>query len=161
MAFGPVVEPEHEEAYLINSPRDIVAPHGLTVPIMIGVTAEEGVLKSGRRKNPIRPYSYLVIVFFSLFLTAILHNFAQLFKTKFRKVLPKFLYYDDRPKSIRKNITTIVERYYFNRSHTWTKENHHNLTNVSSLFTFAFIIIVHANTILMVLCVTFYLFMHT
>lgn len=64
MAFGPVVEPEHEEAYLINSPRDIVAPHGLTVPIMIGVTAEEGVLKSGRRKNPIRFYSYLVIVFY-------------------------------------------------------------------------------------------------
>lgn len=49
--FPPVVEPDLPGAYITKHPRDIVEPHGLSVPLMTGLTTDEGAMKSARKNN--------------------------------------------------------------------------------------------------------------
>lgn len=46
--FPPVVEYEHEEAFISKHPRETLKPHGLSVPWMAGLTSDEGAMKSAR-----------------------------------------------------------------------------------------------------------------
>ena len=46
--FPPVVEPEGKGAFITKHPRDVEEPHGLTIPFMTGITADEGALKTAR-----------------------------------------------------------------------------------------------------------------
>ncbi|XP_026465182.1 esterase FE4-like [Ctenocephalides felis] len=51
IAFPPVVEPEHPDAFITEHPRKIMLNHGKTywgaqIPLMTGVTKDEGALKT-------------------------------------------------------------------------------------------------------------------
>ncbi|KAH8289553.1 hypothetical protein KR054_007143 [Drosophila jambulina] len=110
--FPPVVEPEHEDAFLTVPPRQAPQPHGLELPLMIGATAEEGLLK-----------------------TAALLNLPQLmaeFKSQFGQVLPVVLNYDHHEEQVQRRITQRIESFYFKHGHDYSKANHQNLTDLIS-----------------------------
>lgn len=45
--FPPVVEPPNTpNGFITKHPRDEKSPHGLNLPLMSGVTTEEGALKT-------------------------------------------------------------------------------------------------------------------
>ncbi|XP_034475720.1 venom carboxylesterase-6 [Drosophila innubila] len=110
--FPPVIEPAHKGAFLTVPPREAEAPHGQQLPLMLGVTSEEGLLK-----------------------TAALLNMPQLleeFKTKFAELLPIVLYYDHHPQQTQQQITQQIEQFYFQTGHNYNKSNHQNLTDLVS-----------------------------
>lgn len=109
--FQPVVEPPHESAFLTILPRDGVMPHGFSLPLMIGVTSEEGLFKS----MPM------------LTVPGLLTDF----KDHVRKILPIQLQYDHHAPEVRDEITRQIEQFYFKEGHNYSKYNHHNLTDVS------------------------------
>lgn len=50
--FTPVIEPDSPDAFITKHPRHVQQPHGLSIPLMVGVTADEGLLKSaGMQKS--------------------------------------------------------------------------------------------------------------
>lgn len=49
--FPPVVEPDLPGAYITKHPRDIIEPHGLSIPFMAGLTKDEGNMKSARKET--------------------------------------------------------------------------------------------------------------
>ncbi|SPP78197.1 venom carboxylesterase-6 [Drosophila guanche] len=110
--FPPVIEPEHEEAFLTVPPRQALRPHGLELPLLVGATAEEGLLK-----------------------TAALLNLPQLmddFKAQFEQVLPVVLNYDHHENAVQQQITKRIEDFYFKAGHDYDKSNHQNLTDLIS-----------------------------
>ncbi|KAM8719542.1 hypothetical protein ACLKA7_005733 [Drosophila subpalustris] len=110
--FPPVVEPVHEGAFLTSLPREASAPYGQELPLMIGVTSEEGLLK-----------------------TAALLNLPQLmaeFKARFEQLLPVVLYYDHHTAQAQQRITQHIESFYFKAGHNYNKSNHQNLTDLIS-----------------------------
>ncbi|XP_017045883.1 venom carboxylesterase-6 [Drosophila ficusphila] len=110
--FPPVIEPEHEDAFLTVSPRQAPRPHGLQLPLLVGATAEEGLLK-----------------------TAALLNLPQLlaeFKSQFEQVLPVVLNYDHHEDTVQQSITQRIEGFYFKAGHDYDKANHQNLTDLIS-----------------------------
>ncbi|EDW53214.1 venom carboxylesterase-6 [Drosophila sechellia] len=110
--FPPVIEPEHDGAFLTVAPRQAAKPHGLQLPLMVGATAEEGLLK-----------------------TAALLNLPQLlaeFKSQFEQVLPVVLNYDHHDDSVRQAITQRIESFYFKSGHDYDKAKHQNLTDLIS-----------------------------
>lgn len=56
VSFLPVVEPQTSEAFVLKPPSDYVRYHGLEVPIMIGFTAQEGVIRTGGNGGPGPPF---------------------------------------------------------------------------------------------------------
>ncbi|EDW26881.1 GL14544 [Drosophila persimilis] len=110
--FPPVIEPEHDDAFLTVPPRQAREPHGLELPLLVGATAEEGLLK-----------------------TAALLNLPQLmddFKSQFEQVLPVVLNYDHHEDSVQQQITKRIEDFYFKAGHDYDKSNHQNLTDLIS-----------------------------
>lgn len=108
--FPPVVEPEHPEAFLTVMPRSATAPHGFSLPLMIGATSDEGALKSAALLN--------------------IPGLLDEFKNKFANVLPIVLNYDHHSLSIQNDITREIEDFYFKQGHVYDKKNHQNLTDV-------------------------------
>lgn len=47
--FPPVVEPEHPGAFITKHPRDGLDENSLKVPLMTGLTFDEGAMKSARK----------------------------------------------------------------------------------------------------------------
>lgn len=45
VVFSPVVEPDLPGAFITEHPRDIMDSHGLSIPLMTGLTSNEGVVK--------------------------------------------------------------------------------------------------------------------
>lgn len=111
--FPPVIEPDHEDAFLTVPPRQASAPHGLRLPLMVGATAEEGLLKTAALLN-------------------LPHLMAE-FKSQFDRVLPVVLNYDHHEDSVKQSITQRIESFYFKAGHDYDKANHQNLTDVSGL----------------------------
>lgn len=109
--FPPVVEPEHPEAFLTVYPRKAAQPHGFSLPLMIGATSEEGLLKTAALLN--------------------VPGLLDEFKDKFYKVLPIILNYDHLSKTEQKTVTEDLENYYFSSGHNYDRENHQNITDVS------------------------------
>ncbi|XP_060664137.1 LOW QUALITY PROTEIN: venom carboxylesterase-6 [Drosophila nasuta] len=111
--FPPVIEPQHDDAFLTELPRETSAPpHGQQLPLMLGVTSEEGLLK-----------------------TAALLNLPQLlseFKTRFEQLLPVVLNYDHHANETQQQITQHIETFYFKAGHNYNKSNHQNLTDLIS-----------------------------
>lgn len=108
--FPPVIEPEHEGAFLTKRPREAPAPHGLQLPLMLGVTAEEGLLKTAALLN--------------------LPDLMAEFKTHFEQLLPIVLNYDHHEPEEQQEITRHIESFYFKAGHNYNKSNHQNLTDV-------------------------------
>lgn len=109
--FPPVIEPDHAEAFLTVHPRNQLQPHGLALPLMIGATSEEGLLKTAALLN----------------LPEILYEF----KTKFEQVLPIVLYYDHLPEKDQHAITEKLKHFYLKDGHNYDKHNYQNITDVS------------------------------
>lgn len=47
--FPPVVEIDLPGAFITKHPRDDLNPHGKSIPWMVGITTDEGALKSAGR----------------------------------------------------------------------------------------------------------------
>nr|AME15818.1 carboxylesterase [Bactrocera dorsalis] len=112
MPFQPVVEPPHEGAFLTVLPRDGGMPHGFSLPLIIGATSEEGLLRS----VPLLTSPGLLTDF----------------KNQFQKILPIQLQYDHHKPEVRDEITHQIEQFYFKEGHNYDKENHHNFTDLYS-----------------------------
>lgn len=111
--FPPVIEPAHEGAFLTVLPRETPqAPHGQELPLMIGVTSEEGLLKTAALLN--------------------LPDLMEEFKTRFGQLLPVVLNYDHHDEQTQQQITQHIERFYFKAGHNYNKSNHQNLTDLVS-----------------------------
>ncbi|XP_030569634.1 venom carboxylesterase-6 [Drosophila novamexicana] len=110
--FPPVIEPEHEGAFLTLRPREAQAPHGQALPLMIGVTAEEGLLKTAALLN--------------------LPHLMDEFKSYFEQLLPIVLNYDHHDAETQQQITRHIESFYFKSGHNYNKSNHQNLTDLIS-----------------------------
>ncbi|XP_001992565.2 venom carboxylesterase-6 [Drosophila grimshawi] len=110
--FPPVIEPEHTGAFLTLRPRDAPLPHGQKLPLMIGVTAEEGLLKTAALLN--------------------LPHLMDEFKTYFDQLLPLVLNYDHHELEAQQQITRHIESFYFKAGHNYNKSNHQNLTDLIS-----------------------------
>lgn len=111
--FPPVVEPQHADAFLTVLPREATSPHGLNLPLMIGATSEEGLLKTAALLN--------------------LPEVLKDFKTKFEHVLPIVLNYDHLTTSQQLAITRKLESFYLKNGHNYNKQNFQNITDVSKV----------------------------
>lgn len=49
--FPPVVEIDLPGAFITKHPRDEINPHGKSIPWIVGITTDEGALKSAGRSN--------------------------------------------------------------------------------------------------------------
>lgn len=47
--FPPVVEIDLPGAFITKHPRDEINPHGKSIPWIVGITTDEGALKSAGR----------------------------------------------------------------------------------------------------------------
>lgn len=109
--FPPVVEPDHPDAFLTVYPRKAKTPHGFSLPLMIGATSEEGLLKTAALLN--------------------LPGLLEEFKEKFYQVLPIILNYDHLSQAEQIKVTQDLENFYFKKQHNYDKDNHQNITDVS------------------------------
>lgn len=126
--FGPVIEPkELAGAFLTQHPMTIKTSYGTNVPLMIGVTSDEGVFKSARRNTSLFKNKHLINL---ITITAILHNYEEAFENNFAEVLPTLLVYDELPIAVQDEITSKINTFYFKGERKWSKRKHHNLTNV-------------------------------
>ncbi|XP_073834277.1 venom carboxylesterase-6 [Musca autumnalis] len=110
--FPPVVEPEHPDAFLTILPREAPPPHGLKLPLMIGATSEEGLLKTAALLN--------------------IPHVLKDFKAKFNKVLPIMLNYDHLKESEQQEVTRKLEQFYLKNGHDYDKYNYQNITDLIS-----------------------------
>ncbi|XP_002061222.3 venom carboxylesterase-6 [Drosophila willistoni] len=110
--FPPVIEPPHKEAFLTLMPRNVLKPHGLELPLLLGATSEEGLLKTAALLN--------------------LPQLMQEFKTQFDRVIPIVLNYDHHDIAKQMEITRQIEHFYFKTGHNYNKSNHQNLTDLIS-----------------------------
>lgn len=107
--FPPVVEHEHEGAFITVNPRFVSDMHGNDVPLLTGVTSEEGVLKTG----------------------ALIYNqdlTADLLKN-WERALPISLYYDHHSYQKQEEITKKIDEFYFNNQKL-TIDTQKNLTDL-------------------------------
>lgn len=109
--YPPVVEPEHPDAFLTVYPRKAAQPHGFSLPLMIGATSEEGLLKTAALLN--------------------VPGLLEEFKEKFNDVLPIVLYYDHLSKTEQAKVSEDLENFYFSKGHNYDRENHQNITDVN------------------------------
>lgn len=108
--FPPVVEPKIDGAFITEHPRDVKVPLSSSIPIITGITSDEGTLRSAALLN----------------IPGLLEDFRE----RFKEILPITLNYDHHSAEIRNEITMKISEFYFEGKHDWTKENHHNLTNL-------------------------------
>lgn len=110
--FPPVVEHEHPRAFITKHPRDDLAPHGRTLPWIVGITTDEGTMKS-----------------------AVFDAHPELMEdlnTNWDKAWPIMLYYDHHPVDVQKKITRAITDFYFQKKRLVDRENLQNYTNVSA-----------------------------
>lgn len=107
--FPPVVEAEHDGAFLSSNPTFERILHGNSIPWMTGLTSEEGAMKS----SPL---------IFNAELT------ADLLKN-WEKALPISLYYDHHSDGRVERITEEIDNFYF-KNQKLNSETHQNLTNL-------------------------------
>lgn len=110
--FPPVVEHEHPGAYITKHPRDELAPHGLSLPWIVGLTSDEGTMKSAA--------------------FAASSELMQDLNGNWDKAWPLMLYYDHHPLGKQKEITRAITEFYFNGRKEVDEGNLQNYTNVSA-----------------------------
>lgn len=107
--FPPVVESDHEEAFISEAPRFKKNLHGNKIPWLTGVTSEEGAMKSA----------------------PLIHNFEltnDLLKN-WNRALPISLYYDHHSHAKQHEITSKINEFYFSNQKL-TTSTQQNLTNL-------------------------------
>ena len=107
--FPPVIEPEHEGAFITENPRFKTNMHGNDVAWMTGITSEEGAMKSA----------------------PLIHNFEltnDLMKN-WNRALPISLYYDHLSEEKQQEITAKINEFYF-KNQKLTLNTQQNLTNL-------------------------------
>lgn len=107
--FPPVIEHEHENAFITENPRFAKNLHGNKIPLMTGMTSDEGVLKSGS-------------LIYNQELT------ADLLKS-WDRALPISLYYNHHSDEKIEEITRKIDDFYFNNQKL-TIDTQSNLTNL-------------------------------
>ncbi|XP_011200446.2 juvenile hormone esterase [Bactrocera dorsalis] len=110
--YQPVLEPPHEGAFLTISPREVEIPHGFSLPIMIGATSEEGLLKTAPLLN----------------VPGLLDDYKQ----NFDWILPIQLQYDHHAPEVREEMMRKILEFYFKEGHNYDKYNHQNITDLIS-----------------------------
>lgn len=108
--FQPVIEPSHDEAFIVQRPRDVPL-ESLNIPLLTGVTTAEGLLS-----------------------TASILNNEQLLKElkeSFQEKFPLMLSYDHWDKEKQSEITRAFEEFYLKDGHNYNKMDHQNFTDVS------------------------------
>lgn len=108
--FQPVVEPQHDNAFLEDLPRDSTMG-SLDIPIMAGITTAEGSL-----------------------ITSFLLNNEQVLnelKADVKNLFPLIFQYDHWSFDQQKRITSEIEKFYFKKGHNYKQNNHQNFTDVS------------------------------
>lgn len=109
--FPPVIEHNHDGAFITENPRFVTNVHGNDVPFITGITSEEGVLKTG----------------------ALIYNpelTADLLKN-WDRALPISLYYDHHSIEKQQEITRKINEFYFNNQ----KLNMNTQANLTNLWT--------------------------
>lgn len=107
--FPPVIEHEHDDAFITENPRFKSNMHGNEIPLMIGMTSEEGVLKTG------------ALIYNSDLTADLLKNWDR--------ALPISLFYDHHNDEKIEEITSKINKFYFN-DQKLTLETQKNLTNL-------------------------------
>ena len=107
--FPPVIEDEHDEAFLTENPRSKTNMHGNSVPWMTGINSEEGALKSA------------ALIYNSELTSGLLKNW--------NRALPISLYYNHIEPEKREEITTKIDEFYF-KNEKLTHSTKQNLTNL-------------------------------
>lgn len=107
--FPPVIEGEHEEAFITENPRYKTNPHGDYIPWLTGVTSEEGSMKSAP------------LIYNTELTVDLLKNWD--------KALPISLYYDHHNYEKQQEITERINDFYFNNQKLTTKTQQ-NITNL-------------------------------
>lgn len=108
--FPPVVEHEHEGAFITKHPRDELAPHALSLPWIIGLTSDEGAMKSA-------PFAESPELMLEL-------------NGNWDKAWPLMLYYDHHPRERQRQITKAITEFYFNNERMVKAATVQNYTNV-------------------------------
>lgn len=109
--FPPVVEHDHPNAYITGHPQDDLSPHGLSMPLMIGITTDEGLLK-----------------------TAIIGDMEDLrrdLNDNWHKALSSIFYYNHLPMDRQTTLTDAITEFYFSGEPKVTEDTLKNLTDVS------------------------------
>lgn len=111
--FQPVVEPQHDEAFIIDRPRDVTLG-SLNIPLLTGITSGEGLLST----------------------VPILHNDELLkeLKETVQEKFPLMMSYDHWDKKKQNEITKAFEEFYFKNGHDYGIMGHKNFTDVSRRF---------------------------
>lgn len=107
--FPPVVEDDHEEAFLTENPRFKTDMHGNDVPWMTGITSEEGAMKSAP------------LIYNSELTTDLLKNWIR--------ALPISLYYHHHAPEKQEEFTRKIDDFYF-KNQKLTLTTQQNLTNL-------------------------------
>lgn len=107
--FPPVQEHDHEGAFITENPRFVTNMHGNDIPLMTGITSEEGVLKTG------------AFIYNQDLTSDLLKNWER--------ALPISLYYDHHDYDKQQEITRKIDEFYFNHEKL-TLNTQHNLTNL-------------------------------
>lgn len=108
--FPPVVEGDHENAFITEDPRFNVDSHGNSIPWMTGINSEEGAMKS----SPL---------IFNSELTESLH-------ADWERALPISLYYDFISDDEKIEITKKIDEFYFKNMRRINENSQTNLTNL-------------------------------
>ncbi|XP_037917727.1 esterase FE4-like [Hermetia illucens] len=108
VVYPIVAEPDIEGAFITKSPADIDIAPSAEVPIIIGITSEEGAMKS----------------------PSLINLMYDDFISHFDEALPVLLFYDHKPKDVQKELTKRIDEFYFKGKRNWSKADHHNLTNL-------------------------------
>lgn len=108
--FPPVVEGDHENAFISDDPRFHAENHGDSIPWMTGITSEEGAMKS----SPL---------IFNSELTDTIHE-------SWDRALPISLYYDFLSDKEKNETTKKIDEFYFSNERKITEKTYQNLTNL-------------------------------
>lgn len=107
--FPPVVEPDLPGAYLTKHPRDELEPHALPLPWIVGLTKDEGSMKSAAFLNS--------------------DELMDDLNENWDKAWPIMLYYDHLPKEQQEKFTRAINEFYFD-NRKLSHEMGQNFTNV-------------------------------
>ncbi|XP_053670190.1 juvenile hormone esterase [Anopheles nili] len=109
--FPPVVEPDIPGSFITKHPRHELEPHAIGLPWMTGLTLDEGALKSASLIN--------------------VPNLRRSINENWDHALPISLYYDHHKLSRQREITQLINDFYFNNQKL-TQQTEKNLTNLYS-----------------------------
>lgn len=134
VAFQPVVEPDLPGAFLTKHPRDILKETPQNIPLLTGITHDEGLIKSaGKRSSQMATVLVTHFLHISItFMNIVAYmNDSQLFDKFIDNLdyaLPIIFYYDHHDLGVQKSITDKIKTLYFNGN--LTRNMGTNVTNV-------------------------------